>query len=663
MDEPTPPTAATESLPQIEGYRMLRRLGQGGMSTVYLADQVALGREVAIKVMAPQALSDEISRRRFENEVRTIARLEHPHIVRIHELGRTKDGLPYYSMPHLARGHLGDRDYTRDEAGAVDIARALLSALEYAHSRGVVHRDVKPENVLFDDAGRPLLADFGIALRRGYGPRVTTAGLAVGSTAYMAPEQARGEEVDGRVDLYSLGVVLWEMLAGRLPYEAGDALSMAIAHAQQPIPKLPPHLRHWQRFMYRALAKYPDSRFQNAAEMRDAMLAVRPPRWLPAWERARTVLTGRPVRWGVAAIAVIALGVAAWRLAPDGADDFFRAAPQPAQAATTPAPQVAADPTDRMMVPLPGANVEVAVARARAQIARGALVSPDGDNALATVVGAWNEEPTDARVRAVAGDLESALQSRIAAAVRGNDDAKARDLATHQVPIARMTAAPGVTPKATLDADVRKALRTRLDDALKHNDAKRAQQTLALARDLALPAADAARWTREVAAVKGAPRAAAGDEVADLGRGRVSPHPVTRAEFQRFADATHRPPSLCRERASLLRVLSPRSWKSPGFAQGPADPVVCVSLQDAEAYALWLGEEAGGKFRLPTSAESSRTPADTGGRAISLWLRDCGAGCLQRVVTGTSWRGRKAPEALVANRGYDDVGFRLLRER
>ncbi|HEY4583650.1 MAG TPA: serine/threonine-protein kinase, partial [Lysobacter sp.] len=287
MDDTAP---ASAPLPEINGYRVLRQIGRGGMSTVYLADQEALGREVAIKVMSPQALGDEISRRRFENEVRTIARLEHPHIVRIHELGRTRDGFPYYSMPHLSRGHLGDRDFTRDEAGAVEIAVALLSALEYAHSRGVVHRDVKPENVLFDDAGRPLLADYGIALRRGFGPRVTTAGLAVGSTAYMAPEQARGEDVDGRADLYALGVVLWEMLAGRLPYEAADALSMAIAHAQQPIPELPAHLRHWQRFMHRALAKSADARFQTAAEMREAMLAVRPPRWAPAWGGMRRAL-------------------------------------------------------------------------------------------------------------------------------------------------------------------------------------------------------------------------------------------------------------------------------------------------------------------------------------------------------------------------------------
>src|SRR3970040_1578948 len=274
-------------LPQIKGYRLLRVISHGGMSVVYLGEQLALSREVAIKVMQPQALSDEVSRRRFENEVRTIARLEHPHIVRIHELGRTLDSLPYYSMPYMGRGHLGQRRFQNDagetdERRVVEILRTLMGALEYAHGRGVVHRDVKAENVLFDDTEQPLLADFGIALRRGFGPRVTAAGLAVGSTAYMAPEQGRGEEVDGRADLYSLGVLIWEMLVGTLPFQAGDALSMAVMHAQNPVPKLPPHLRHWQRFMNRALAKKPAQRFQDVAQMRGAMALVRRPRQL-AW--------------------------------------------------------------------------------------------------------------------------------------------------------------------------------------------------------------------------------------------------------------------------------------------------------------------------------------------------------------------------------------------
>ncbi|MBA2237878.1 MAG: serine/threonine protein kinase, partial [Lysobacter sp.] len=266
-------------LPQIKGYRLLRVINHGGMSIVYLGEQLALSREVAIKVMQPQALSDEVSRRRFENEVRTIARLEHPHVVRIYELGRTSDGLPYYTMPHLARGHLGLRSFKKadgevDEKQVVAILRTLLSALEYAHSRGVVHRDVKAENVLFDDTEQPLLADFGIALRRGFGPRVTAAGLAVGSTAYMAPEQARGEDVDGRADLYSLGVLAWEMVTGELPFRAADALSMAVMHAQDPVPRLAPEFRHWQRFMNRALAKLPAERFQDVPQMRSALGAI-----------------------------------------------------------------------------------------------------------------------------------------------------------------------------------------------------------------------------------------------------------------------------------------------------------------------------------------------------------------------------------------------------
>ncbi|MGH8032519.1 MAG: serine/threonine-protein kinase, partial [Luteimonas sp.] len=266
-------------MPDIVGYRLRRVLGRGGMSTVYLGEQVSLGRQVAIKVMLPEALADEVSRKRFENEARTIARLEHPHIVGIHDVGRTRDGLPYYAMPHLPRGHLGQRlvdaqGATMDTARAREILRALLSALGYAHARGTIHRDVKAENVLFDEAGRPLLADFGIALRRGHGTRVTTAGLAVGSTAYMPPEQARGEDVDPRADLYSVGVLAWEMLTGTLPYNSSDALSMAVMHIKDPIPRLPSRLRHWQRFIDRALGKYPGKRYRDAAQMLEALDAI-----------------------------------------------------------------------------------------------------------------------------------------------------------------------------------------------------------------------------------------------------------------------------------------------------------------------------------------------------------------------------------------------------
>ncbi|MFZ5656634.1 MAG: protein kinase domain-containing protein [Pseudomonadota bacterium] len=657
MSEPSTPNDAPP-LPRVDGYQLIREVGRGGMSTVYLGRQLALGREVALKVMSPRALGDEISRRRFENEVRTIARLEHPHIVRIHELGRTRDGLPYYSMPHLARGHLGGRDFTNDEKGAVEMAAALLSALEYAHSRGVVHRDVKPENVLFDDAGRPLLADFGIALRRGFGPRVTAAGLAVGSTAYMAPEQARGEKVDGRADLYSLGVVLWEMLAGRLPYEAQDALSMALMHARDPIPRLPAHLRHWQRFMNRALAKHADQRFQNAAEMRQAMLAVRPAPWQPALGRARALAASRNGRRGLAAAAVAAALVLGFVLWPRGlGDGFFRASAPPPPALPEPAP---APVEQAVTAPPPQDASALALEKARAQMGRGELTSPEGDNAVTSVLAAWHADPAAPGVPEALDALARAMGERIFADVRAGEDARARALFRRADELARATAQVDSPAQKALREGARKAAVDRAEDEAKKGRRDAARRAIALARDFGLPRADASKLERRIATA--AEVEVRGGEVAVSGA-RVAARPVSRAEYERFVEATGRKASICRERASVLRVLAPRDWRNPGFPQSAGDPVVCVSVQDAEAYAHWLGAREGVRYRLPTAAESATVTPQMPSRSVALWLRDCGpVNCQQRQVTAGSWRAQGARRPLPAGRGYDDVGFRLLRE-
>ena len=253
--------------PDVPGYRFLKRLGQGGMATVYLATQESLDRPVGIKVMERAALADEISKQRFENEARTIARLTHPSIVSIHEVGRTGDGRMYYSMSYLPNGDLAQCDLRNDEPRIVDVLRALLSALDYAHERGIVHRDVKRENVLFDTSNHPLLTDFGIALSTTDTTRITTAGFAVGSSGYMAPEQARGDVVDGRADLYSVGVLAYELLTGKLPFRASDPLALALMHQQNPVPRLPPDKHHWQALIDRAMAKSPSQRFDDARQM------------------------------------------------------------------------------------------------------------------------------------------------------------------------------------------------------------------------------------------------------------------------------------------------------------------------------------------------------------------------------------------------------------
>ena len=647
--------------PEIPGYRLLRVLNHGSASTVYLGEQESLSREVAIKVMLPQALSDEVSRRRFENEVRTIARLEHPHVVTIHEVGRTRGGLPYYAMPYMPRGHLGQRSFRKqvavgDERRVLEIIRALLSALEYAHGHGVVHRDVKAENVLFDDSDRPLLADFGIALRRGYGPRVTATGMAVGSTAYMAPEQARGEDVDGRADLYSLAVLLWELLTGALPFQASDALSMAVMHAKDPIPKLPMRLRHWQRFMNRALAKAPSARFQDVAQMRDAIERIETRSAVPGVALLHGV--GEQLKRHRVALAASAAGVLGVLLlvglVGERGEGFFVAEKEVA-----PAPPPA-DPTESMLRPLPEAPIQVALESARRQLDARNLTAPADDNAYATLLSAWRLEPDNSNVQALLVELDGALSAELLNHLQAGRFDRARDYQQHIAGLQGETNALDPAAGRKRLQQVTGALDRHVTEALARNDRPTAERVAALAPDFGLSRSQAARL-QALATTPTDANAPTPAEDAD-NRHRIEHQPVTVADYRRFAEATGRKPSLCRERASLLRVLDPRNYKDPGFSQEPGAPVVCVSMADAEAYARWLGRRDGHQYRLPTVQESAtRAASIPGGRALSLWQRDCGKDCNRRQVRGASWRSDRTERLLEADRGYDDVGFRLTR--
>lgn len=672
-------TGPEHPLPEVAGYRLQRVLGHGGMSTVYLARQVSLEREVALKVMLPEALTDEISRRRFENEARTIARLDHPNIVGIFEVGRSRDGLPYYAMPYLPRGHLGQRNYSHDPAKVRAVLHALLSALDYAHGRGVVHRDVKAENVLFDDVERPLLADFGIALRRGYGTRVTTAGLAVGSTAYMPPEQARGHNVDGRADLYSVGVLGWEMLTGRLPYNAGDALSMALQHAQEPIPRLPKELRHWQRFFDKALAKTPDARYPGARDMRTALGKV-PERAPVDWfGRISGPFGGRGRWWAAAAALVAALVIGLWWGAPSGLDGgrLIRMVPGVGSTSDGIGAQdavQAADAVDSLMRPLPESAAERQVVAAETQLRQERWTTPPGDNAYESLMAAVEVDAHHPRLATTAEALVAALSRQAAAALQADDAdaafevfARARRLAER----IRLPAAKGASrPEAIvrMQADAEKALRARVDAANVARDRAAGARAVDDARRLRL---DTVRIGRLQAAVDGIIAGAEGDAVPNeagwtLMRGgerriAIADHYVSFAEYQRFATATGRDSTRCRERGSLLRVFAPRNWKSPGFDQGPQQPVVCISWQDANAYVQWVRRRDGRRYRLATAQELQAAPISIA-RAVASWSDACGSSCALRIAGGRGWRGEGANRALEGDRGYDDVGFRLVRE-
>jgi hypothetical protein len=256
-------------------------------------------------------------------------------------------------------------------------------------------------------------------------------------------------------------------------------------------------------------------------------------------------------------------------------------------------------------------------------------------------------------------DLARAMSTRIGTAVRERDDDDARTLYRRAEEFARATGQVGAPAQLALREAAKKAAVDRAEADARKGERERAARSIALARDFGLSRADAAKLegrTKTVVQATGGPATGSG--------ARVAERPVSRSDYERFVQATGRKASICRERASVLRVLAPRDWRQPGFAQGPGDPVVCVSLQDAEAYAQWLGARDGARYRLPTAAESGAVAPQVSGRAVSLWLSDCGpSNCQQRQVTAGSWRGRSPQRPLAAARGYDDVGFRLVRER
>jgi serine/threonine protein kinase len=263
-------------------YRVDSEIGRGGMSVVYRAVDIRLNRPVAIKVLPPELAYDPAIRLRFTREAQTSAQLAHPHIVPIHDVGE-RDGVAYFVMALVTGGNLASL-LARSPRPPIDetrrVLREIADALEYAHQRGVVHRDIKPDNVLIDqDSGRVMVTDFGIARAIEAGSRLTVTGIAVGTPAYMSPEQAMGErDVDGRSDLYSLGVVAYQMLTGRLPFTGGNSMALLLKQVNErprPIADLRPEVpKAIREAVERAMFKDPDERWPTAAAMRDALVGV-----------------------------------------------------------------------------------------------------------------------------------------------------------------------------------------------------------------------------------------------------------------------------------------------------------------------------------------------------------------------------------------------------
>ncbi|MEM6530430.1 MAG: protein kinase, partial [Chloroflexota bacterium] len=273
----------------INRYEIGERIGTGGMARVFRAKDTALDRDVAVKVLHEHLADDDTFRARFEREAKFLASFHHPNVIQIYDYATLREGnrhLCYMVMTYLPGHSLKDvmdenlaNDRLMPQKQVVQIIRDIARALDYAHEAGMVHRDVKPANILFDERGRAVLTDFGIARMVEYS-KLTQENMAVGTPAYMAPEQAAGDTVDHRTDIYALGVILYELLAGTPPFGNDGSLSVLLSHLNKPVPALTTfeHINntYMDSVIFKALAKVPEERYQSAGAMaEDLAKAIR----------------------------------------------------------------------------------------------------------------------------------------------------------------------------------------------------------------------------------------------------------------------------------------------------------------------------------------------------------------------------------------------------
>ncbi|HBQ39379.1 MAG TPA: hypothetical protein DD808_02215 [Halieaceae bacterium] len=260
----------TEDLPEIPGYTIEHLLGEGGMARVYLAIQRGFERPVALKIIAPELAANEEFGKRFLREARIVGMLSHPHIVPVYDVGEHK-GLLYLAMEILADGDLRSRMIKPlDEDVALEITRQLASALGYAHKKGFIHRDVKPDNVLFRDVDTAVLTDFGIARAAEDSEdvtQITQVQSVIGSPKYMSPEQSLGHQLDARTDIYSLGVMLFQMLSGDAPYSGRNLTEISLQRFERQMPRLPDHLQRLQPLIDSMMAYNRDQRFASCEDL------------------------------------------------------------------------------------------------------------------------------------------------------------------------------------------------------------------------------------------------------------------------------------------------------------------------------------------------------------------------------------------------------------
>lgn len=642
----------------IPDYRIIRKIGEGGMSVVYLAYQESLKREVALKVMRPIITDEENVLRRFEREAETIAKLYHPNIVSIYEVGNIDEEILYYAMPYLQHGDLSEFVYNSDDDLKVMLS-GICDGLAYAHSQGVVHRDIKPENILFDQFGQVQIADFGIALSTGR-KRFTRENRIVGSVHYMSPEQAQSKQVDARSDIYGLGAILYEILTGEPVFNEEDDLSLMMAHVDKKVPLLPSHLAHWQPVINKCLAKSPSQRYQTVDALKKAVLAT------------DSHLVKDSKAWLISAFAVVilipllVLGWYQWNQSQTTSGNPEQTN-NPAAQLTVKKPSLLTEPNDNAAEllqdnidePKPDSNQvplidnqlnqaevqavvqeqkfptvenqlgvaesEKLITKAQQNIARKQLTTPKDNNALDQILLLLKNIPDHPQGLVLLSEVMAGYYELMYQAVQKNDLQQASQFAASVAEVRHRTILTHEFLLTYLENDTELerslllgAIAEKVNLAKSRGNHQQADRLIALV-DKVMPGHQIiAELNTEV---KGIPKS--GHVLKDkLGLRSVVVSPeanntkgyikyalaVNETEvswqlFDQFVEATDHEISRCKTAVGSNMIFSQRNYSKPGFSTSGDVPVVCVTWQDANMFVAWYNKKSGEQYRLPSILE------------------------------------------------------------
>lgn len=612
---------------EIPGYRIIRQIGEGGMSVVYLAYQESLKREVALKIMRPVIADEGNVVKRFKQEAEIIAKLYHPNIVSIYDVGSVDEHTLFYAMPYLQHGDLTGFAYHNDEE-LIKVMSGLCEGFAYAHAQGIVHRDIKPENILFDQFGNVKIADFGIALSSGK-RRFTKDQRIIGSIHYLSPEQARSKHVDARSDIYGLGAILYEVLTGEPVFDAPDDLGIMMAHVESPVPRLPHKLAHWQDVIDRCLAKSPNQRFQSMHALQDAIESVSPQHKQGPIKQVKA--------WPYLMISLLLLFVmGAWWIWPiddssnsetslkqtevqskqDKTADFVRT--QPTQTTAIEDNDLAPNYEPQ----LSRETVQQLLNQAKQNIQRKQLTTPDDDNALDKLLKILADQPQHKEAKTRLSEINDGYFELAYQSVLANNYEQAEQFAEsvttvrHKVALVNESLLKYLANNSEMTVSLLLgSLSEQVRTAVAKNNKNLASRLIKLT-DVLMPDHQIVTELNEL--LTSMPDS--GQRITDrmgvqtvlitppAGQGisygfYVTATEITLAQYQQFRQATNRPLQKCNSLLKSNLIFSARNLDNVGFPYDDTMPAVCVNWQDATDYAAWLSQQSGHIYRLPKLSE------------------------------------------------------------